>query len=84
MREVVERFDFDNTISKLDEAGLLFQVLERFRKVDLHPDVVGNPTMGTIFEELIRRFNEGPRRESRRTLHAEGRGPSDGGSDARR
>ena len=58
MREVVERFDFDNTISKLDEAGLLFQVLERFRKVDLHPDAVDNPTMGTIFEELIRRFNE--------------------------
>ena len=58
MREVVERFDFDNTISKLDEAGLLFQVLERFRKVDLHPDEVDNPTMGTIFEELIRRFNE--------------------------
>ena len=24
MREVLERFDFDNTISKLDEAGLLF------------------------------------------------------------
>ena len=58
MREVVERFDFDNTISKLDEAGLLFQVLERFRKVDLHPNVVDNPAMGTIFEELIRRFNE--------------------------
>ena len=58
MREVLERFDFDNTISKLDEAGLLFQVLERFRAVDLHPDRVDNPTMGTIFEELIRRFNE--------------------------
>ena len=58
MREVVERFDFDNTISKLDEAGLLFQVLERFRAVNLHPDKVDNPTMGTIFEELIRRFNE--------------------------
>ena len=58
MREVLERFDFDNTISKLDEAGLLFQVLERFRTVDLHPDKIDNPTMGTIFEELIRRFNE--------------------------
>ena len=58
MREVVERFDFDNTISRLDEAGLLFQVLERFRKIDLHPDKVDNPTMGMIFEELIRRFNE--------------------------
>jgi type I restriction enzyme M protein len=58
MREVLEKFDFDNTIAKLDEAGLLFQVLERFRKVDLHPDRIDNPTMGTIFEELIRKFNE--------------------------
>jgi type I restriction enzyme M protein len=58
MREVLEKFDFDNTISKLDEAGLLFQVLERFKKVDLHPDKIDNPTMGIIFEELIRKFNE--------------------------
>lgn len=58
MREVLEKFDFDNTISKLDEAGLLFQVIERFKNVDLHPDKVDNPTMGMIFEELIRRFNE--------------------------
>ncbi len=58
MREVLERFDFDNTISKLDEAGLLFQVLDRFGNVDLHPDIIDNATMGTIFEELIRRFNE--------------------------
>ncbi len=38
--------------------GLLFQVLERFKNVDLHPDKIDNPTMGTIFEELIRKFNE--------------------------
>ncbi len=58
MREVLEKFDFDNTISKLDEAGLLFKVMERFKRVDLHPDQVDNSTMGTIFEELIRKFNE--------------------------
>ena len=58
MREVLEKFDFDNTISKLNEAGLLFQVLERFKNVDLHPDRIDNPTMGTIFEELLRKFNE--------------------------
>ena len=58
MREVLEKFDFDNTITKLDEAGLLFQVMGRFKDVDLHPDKVDNPTMGTIFEELIRKFNE--------------------------
>ena len=60
MREVLEMFDFDNTISKLDEAGLLFQVVQRFGdpRVDLHPDAVDNAAMGTIFEELIRKFNE--------------------------
>jgi len=47
-----------NTIAKLDEAGLLFRVLERFKNVDLHPDRIDNPTMGTIFEGLIRKFNE--------------------------
>ena len=60
MREVLEKFDFDNTIAKLDEAGLLFQVMQRFAdpKVNLHPEAVDNATMGTIFEELIRKFNE--------------------------
>ena len=58
MREVLDKFDFANTIGKLDEAGLLFIVLERFKNVDLHPDKVSNLEMGYIFEELIRRFNE--------------------------
>ena len=60
MREVLEKFDFDNTIAKLDEAGLLFLVVQRFGdpQVNLHPDAVDNATMGTIFEELIRKFNE--------------------------
>ena len=60
MREVLEKFDFDNTISKLDESGLLFQVVQRFGdpQVNLHPDAVDNAATGTIFEELIRKFNE--------------------------
>ena len=60
MREVLEKFDFDNTIAKLDEAGLLFLVVQRFGdpQVNLHPDAIDNATMGTIFEELIRKFNE--------------------------
>ena len=58
MREVIERFDFDNTIKKLDEANLLFMVMERFKNIDLHPNTVSNAEMGLIFEELIRKFNE--------------------------
>lgn len=58
MREVVEKFDFENTIKHLAEADLLFQVMERFTDIDLHPDTVPNYMMGSIFEELIRKFNE--------------------------
>jgi len=58
MREVLERFDFHNTINKLDEAGLLYLVMQRFAEADLHPDSVSNHQMGYLFEELVRRFNE--------------------------
>src|SRR5208283_1325601 len=44
--------------SKLDESGLLFLVLEKFKNIDLHPDKVSNLEMGYVFEELLRKFNE--------------------------
>src|SRR2546422_1890557 len=58
MYEVLENFGFENTITELEKAKLLYKVLERFKNVDLHPDKVSNAQMGTIFEELIRKFNE--------------------------
>jgi type I restriction enzyme M protein len=60
MREVLDRFDFHNTITKLDEYGLLFLVMQRFasKDIDLHPDKISNHEMGYVFEELVRRFNE--------------------------
>lgn len=58
MREVLEKFDFPNTIDKLEQSDLLFLVTERFKNIDLHPDKVSNLEMGYIFEELIRKFNE--------------------------
>jgi type I restriction enzyme M protein len=58
MREVLEHFEFDNTISMLDRANLLYLVMERFKAVDLHPDRISNHDMGYVFEELIRKFNE--------------------------
>jgi hypothetical protein len=42
MREVVEKFDFDNTIAKLVEADLLYLVMERFKNVDLSPASIDN------------------------------------------
>ncbi len=58
MNEVVEHFGLDNTIAELEKAKLLYKVMERFKNVDLSPRNVTNTQMGTIFEELIRKFNE--------------------------
>jgi len=60
MRDVLEKLDFRNTIKRLDDSGLLFLVMERFKstEIDLHPERVSNQEMGYIFEELIRKFNE--------------------------
>ena len=58
MRDVLDRFHFNSTIDQLEEARLLFKVMERFKNVDLHPDRISNHDMGYIFEELIRKFNE--------------------------
>ena len=58
MREIIDKFEFRNQIHRLEEANLLFLILERFNTIDLHPDVVSNLEMGYIFEELIRRFSE--------------------------
>jgi type I restriction enzyme M protein len=57
-QDIIERFDFDKHVVKLDESNLLFQVLSRFAEVDLHPEAVPNHIMGSVFEELIRRFSE--------------------------
>src|SRR5262249_55912693 len=61
MRDVIEKFDFENTITKLETANLLYKVVEKFAdktKVDLSPAALSNHEMGYVFEELIRKFNE--------------------------
>lgn len=58
MFEIIEHFEFQNEITKLNKAKLLFMVVQRFNDIDLHPDNVSNHEMGTMFEELIRKFSE--------------------------
>jgi type I restriction enzyme M protein len=57
-REIIDKFKFDEQITHLDDADLLFLLVQRFCEVDLHPDAVRNDEMGYIFEDLIRRFSE--------------------------
>ena len=58
IRKIFERFEFDKEIEKLEESNRLYQVVAQFVEIDLHPREVDNITMGLVFEDLIRRFNE--------------------------
>ena len=57
-REVIEQFEFDNQITKMEDGNLLFMVVKRFQEVDLHPGKISGMEMGYMFEELIRKFAE--------------------------
>ncbi len=60
VREIIEKFKFDQEITTLSEKNLLFIVIQEFTtpKADLHPNKISNLEMGYIFEEIIRRFSE--------------------------
>ena len=74
VKEILEKFKFRNQIDTMIEADILGAVIEKFVSSDInlspnpiykdeektilkHPGL-DNHGMGTIFEELIRRFNE--------------------------
>jgi type I restriction enzyme M protein len=57
-RDVIDKFEFEGHIDRLDRANILYQVVSRFAEVDLHPAIVSNTEMGYLYEELIRKFSE--------------------------
>ena len=58
VRSIFEHFNFAATVEQLHKAKLLYQVIEKFANINLHPNVVDNIKMGLAFEELIRKFAE--------------------------
>ena len=57
-REIFEHFKFEEFVSQLDEANLLYKVVQKFAQTDLSPQAISNHEMGLVFEELIRKFAE--------------------------
>ncbi|MCU4444358.1 class I SAM-dependent DNA methyltransferase [Acinetobacter pittii] len=57
-REIFEHFKFDEFTGLLDDANLLYKVVQKFASTDLSPEHISNHDMGLVFEELIRRFAE--------------------------
>ena len=72
VKEILQKFKFHTQITTMSEAGILGSVIEKFtsNNINLSPyEVVDdngkvlhkgldNHAMGTLFEELIRKFNE--------------------------
>ncbi|MCR5569254.1 MAG: type I restriction-modification system subunit M [Paludibacteraceae bacterium] len=72
VRDILEKFKFDHIIDDLTNADRLGSIIEKFtsdqinlsNKPVLNPDgsekhpALDNHSMGTVFEELLRRFNE--------------------------
>ena len=54
----LDKFLFTDQLKRLNDAGLLYQVFDKFSQIDLHPDTISNLEMGYLFEDLIRRFSE--------------------------
>ena len=57
-RDIIDKFNFDTQIDRLDQHNLLYLVVSRFADLDVRPEVVSNLEMGYIYEELIRKFSE--------------------------
>ena len=57
-RDIVDKFNFDVQIDRLDDHKLLYLVVSKFAEIDLSPAAVSNLEMGYLYEELIRKFSE--------------------------
>ena len=57
-REIFEHFKFAEFIGQLNDANLLYKIVQKVRQTDLSPKAISNHEMGLVFEELIRRFAE--------------------------
>lgn len=65
VQEILDKFEFRNQIRTMVDADILGAVIEKFTSPDINLSPkpgklpgLDNHGMGTIFEELIRRFNE--------------------------
>ena len=60
VQEILDNFEFRNQIPRLTKADALGALIEKFLDpaLDVSPTGLDNHGMGTVFEELVRKFNE--------------------------
>ena len=60
VQDILENFKFRNQLSTLSKADAIGTLINKFLdpEIDLSPAGIDNHSMGTVFEELVRKFNE--------------------------
>ena len=58
VHQILENFQLEKPVEKLIKNKKLYSLIDKFTEVDLHPNKVDNHKMGSIFEELLRKFSE--------------------------
>jgi type I restriction enzyme M protein len=60
VQDILENFKFRNQLRTLSKADAIGSLINKFldSSIDLSPAGIDNHAMGTVFEELVRRFNE--------------------------
>jgi type I restriction enzyme M protein len=60
VQDILENFKFRNQLQTLSKADAIGTLVNKFLDpdIDLSPAGIDNHSMGTVFEELVRKFNE--------------------------
>jgi hypothetical protein len=60
VQDIIDNFKFRNQLSTLSKADAIGTLINEFLdpEIDLSPQGIDNHSMGTVFEELVRKFNE--------------------------
>ena len=62
--DIIENFQVNPLVEKLHKNKSLYLLINKFTEFDFHPSKIDNHQMGSIYEELLRRFSEMSNEES--------------------
>jgi type I restriction enzyme M protein len=62
--DIIENFSITPLVEKLHKNKRLYLLIDKFTEFDLHPNKIDNHQMGSVYEELLRKFSEMSNEES--------------------
>ena len=62
--DIIENFSISPLVEKLHKNKRLYLLIDKFTEFDLHPNKIDNHQMGSVYEELLRKFSEMSNEES--------------------